>query len=156
MTIETVHPPIMARVLVYPSLDILEAVEGTCNQGRLRSACTDLSLCCAQILLQVLSCTDSYNTYYKSAETSDKPPSKSKERFEYLFPEPQNIIIIIIKKVKKIKRKKMCIVNSGMEISLRPSTICSMVVLCMSQLLACRINQACSYSFQLCFDQRVP
>ena len=27
-----VHPPSMARSLVYPSLDNLEAVEGTCNQ----------------------------------------------------------------------------------------------------------------------------
>ena len=40
----------MARVLIYPSLDNLEAVEGICNQERLWSDCEDeqanLSLCC--------------------------------------------------------------------------------------------------------------
>ena len=43
------HPPSMARVLVYPSLDSLEAVEDTCNQRKLWSDCmdaqADLSLC---------------------------------------------------------------------------------------------------------------
>ena len=29
---QPVHPPSMARVLVYPSLDSLEAVEVTCDQ----------------------------------------------------------------------------------------------------------------------------
>ena len=42
------HPFSMARVLVYPSLDSLEAVKGTCDQRRLRSDCanaqSDLSL----------------------------------------------------------------------------------------------------------------
>ena len=37
---QPVHPPSMTRVLVYPSLDSLEA-EGTCNQQRLRSDCAD-------------------------------------------------------------------------------------------------------------------
>ena len=32
---QPVHPPSMARVLVYPSLDSPEAVEGPCNQQRL-------------------------------------------------------------------------------------------------------------------------
>ena len=32
---QPVHPPSMARVLVYPSFDSLEAVEGTCDQRRL-------------------------------------------------------------------------------------------------------------------------
>ena len=30
-----VHPPSIARVLVHPSLDSPEVVEGTCNQQRL-------------------------------------------------------------------------------------------------------------------------
>ena len=29
---QSVYPPSMARVLIYPSLDSLEAAEGTCNQ----------------------------------------------------------------------------------------------------------------------------
>ena len=45
---QPVHPPSMARVLVYSSLDSLKAVEGTCDQRRLRSDCAnaqaDLSL----------------------------------------------------------------------------------------------------------------
>ena len=32
---QTVYLPSKARVLVYPSLDSLEAVEGTCDQRRL-------------------------------------------------------------------------------------------------------------------------
>ena len=32
---QPVHPPSMARVLVYPSMDSPEAVEGTCDQRRL-------------------------------------------------------------------------------------------------------------------------
>ena len=32
----------MARLLVYPTLDSLEAVEGTCDQLRLLSDCTDV------------------------------------------------------------------------------------------------------------------
>ena len=35
-------PSIMARFLVYPSLDSLEAVEGTCYQQRLWSDCVDV------------------------------------------------------------------------------------------------------------------
>ena len=39
----------MARILIYPSLDSLEAVEGTCDQQRCCSDCmdaqADLSLC---------------------------------------------------------------------------------------------------------------
>ena len=31
-----VHPPSMTRVLIYPSLDSLEATEVTCHQGRLK------------------------------------------------------------------------------------------------------------------------
>ena len=46
---QPVHPPSIVRVLVYPSLDGPEAVEGTCDQGRLWSDCADaqavLSLC---------------------------------------------------------------------------------------------------------------
>ena len=38
---QPVHPPSMAKVLVYPSLDNLEAVEGTRNQRRLWSDCAD-------------------------------------------------------------------------------------------------------------------
>ena len=38
---QPVHPPSMARVLVYPSLDSPEAVKGTCDQRRLRSDCAD-------------------------------------------------------------------------------------------------------------------
>ena len=34
---QPVHPPNVKRVLVYPSLDCLEAEEGTCNQQRLPS-----------------------------------------------------------------------------------------------------------------------
>ena len=29
---QPVHPPSMAKIFVYPSLDSLEAAEGTCNQ----------------------------------------------------------------------------------------------------------------------------
>ena len=36
---QPVHPPSMARVLVYPYLDSLEAVEGTCDQQRLIRLC---------------------------------------------------------------------------------------------------------------------
>ena len=32
ITDQPVHPSSMARLLVYPSLDSLEAVEGTCDQ----------------------------------------------------------------------------------------------------------------------------
>ena len=32
---QPVHSPSMARVLFYPSLDSLNAEEGTCDQGRL-------------------------------------------------------------------------------------------------------------------------
>ena len=32
---QPVHPPNMARILVHPSLDSMEAIEGTCNQQRL-------------------------------------------------------------------------------------------------------------------------
>ena len=46
-----VNPPTTARVLVYPSLDSPEAVEGTCDQQRLWSDCADaqadLSLRCS-------------------------------------------------------------------------------------------------------------
>ena len=54
-----VHPPSMTRVLVYPSLDSLEAVEGTWVQRRLWSDCAnvqaDLSFfLVSQVLLQVL------------------------------------------------------------------------------------------------------
>ena len=31
---QRVHPPSMARVLIYPPLDSPEAVEGTCDQQR--------------------------------------------------------------------------------------------------------------------------
>ena len=45
---QPVHPPSLARVLVYHSLDSPKAVEGTCNQQRLWSDCpavqADLSL----------------------------------------------------------------------------------------------------------------
>ena len=45
---QPVHPPSITRVLIYPSLDSLEAVKGTCDQRRLWSDCThaqaDLSL----------------------------------------------------------------------------------------------------------------
>ena len=45
---QPVHPPSMARVLVHHSLDCPEAVEGTCDQRRLRLDCAisqaDLSL----------------------------------------------------------------------------------------------------------------
>ena len=40
-TDEPVYPPSMARVLIYPSLDNLEAVEGMCDQRRLWSECAD-------------------------------------------------------------------------------------------------------------------
>ena len=57
------HPPSMARVLVYPSLDSPESVEGTCNQRRLWSDCADaqadLNLSWLHVLLKVLSCDDS-------------------------------------------------------------------------------------------------
>ena len=36
-----VHPPSMARVLIYLSLDSPEAVKGTCDQRRLWSDCAD-------------------------------------------------------------------------------------------------------------------
>ena len=38
---QTVHPPSTARVLVYPSFDSPEEVEGTCNQWRLWLDCAD-------------------------------------------------------------------------------------------------------------------
>ena len=61
---QTVHPPSMARILVHPSLDSLEAVEGTCNQWRLirlhGCAGWSESLLIAQALLLVLSCAGSY------------------------------------------------------------------------------------------------
>ena len=38
---QPVHPPSMAVVLLYPSLDSLETVEGTCDQQRPWSDCTD-------------------------------------------------------------------------------------------------------------------
>ena len=39
---QPVHPPSMARILVYPSLDSLESVDGTCDQQRLiRLHCED-------------------------------------------------------------------------------------------------------------------
>ena len=38
---QPVHPLSMARILVYPSLDNPEAVEGTCDQRRLWSDCVD-------------------------------------------------------------------------------------------------------------------
>ena len=38
---QPVHPPSMSRVLVYPSLDSLEAFKGTCDQRRLWSDCAD-------------------------------------------------------------------------------------------------------------------
>ena len=45
---QPVHLPITAMILVYPSLDSPEAVEGTCDQRRLWSDCAgaqaDLSL----------------------------------------------------------------------------------------------------------------
>ena len=34
-TVRPVHPPSKSRVLVHPSLDSLEAVEGTCNHQSL-------------------------------------------------------------------------------------------------------------------------
>ena len=51
---QPVHPPSMARVLVYPSLDSLEAVESTCNQGRLRSDCVDTQADLSSLVAQVL------------------------------------------------------------------------------------------------------
>ena len=38
---QSVHPSSMARILFYPSLNILEAVEETCDQRRLWSDCAD-------------------------------------------------------------------------------------------------------------------
>ena len=38
---QPVHPPSMARVPIYPSLDSLKAVKDTCDQRRLRSDCAD-------------------------------------------------------------------------------------------------------------------
>ena len=38
---QSVYPPSKARVLVHPSLDSQEAVEGTCDQRRLWSDCVD-------------------------------------------------------------------------------------------------------------------
>ena len=40
-TDQPVYPPCVARVLVYPALDSLEAVKGTCDQRKLRSDCAD-------------------------------------------------------------------------------------------------------------------
>ena len=37
---QPVHPPSMARVLMYPSLDRLEAIKGTYDQARLLSDCS--------------------------------------------------------------------------------------------------------------------
>ena len=54
----------MAKVLVYPSLDSLEAVESTCDQRKLCSDCVDgqadPSSLVEQDLLQVLSCPGSF------------------------------------------------------------------------------------------------
>ena len=38
---QPIHLPSMARVLIYPSLNSQEAVEGLCDQWRLWSNCTD-------------------------------------------------------------------------------------------------------------------
>ena len=38
---QPVHPTNMARILVYPFLDCLAVVKGTCDQWRLWSACAD-------------------------------------------------------------------------------------------------------------------
>ena len=38
---QPVHPPSMSRLLIYPSLDSLKPVEGTCDQQRLWSDCAD-------------------------------------------------------------------------------------------------------------------
>ena len=39
---QPVHPPSLAKVLVHPSLDSPEAVEGTCDYGRRMTAQADL------------------------------------------------------------------------------------------------------------------
>ena len=39
---QPVHPPSMAWVLGYPSLDSLKTVEGTCDQQSLLSDCADV------------------------------------------------------------------------------------------------------------------
>ena len=41
---QLVHPPSMARVIVYPSLNKPEAVEVICDQQRLLSACADAQI----------------------------------------------------------------------------------------------------------------
>ena len=51
---QSVHPPSMARVLVYSILDSLKAEEGTCNQRRLWSVCAGWSE--SSLVEQVLYC----------------------------------------------------------------------------------------------------
>ena len=41
---QPVHSPSMARVLIYPSLGSPMAIEGTCNQRRLRSDCANVQV----------------------------------------------------------------------------------------------------------------
>ena len=52
---QSVQPPSMKRVLFYPSLASLEAVEDTCNQQRLSSDCAgalaDMNLSWSHVLL---------------------------------------------------------------------------------------------------------
>ena len=77
---QPVHPPSMARVLVHSSLDILEAVEGTCDQRRLirQRGCAGWSefQLVAQVWLQVLSCESSifgrFLTLQRISETLKK------------------------------------------------------------------------------------
>ena len=40
-TVQLAHPSSIARVLVYPSVDSLEAIDGTCDQRKLWSDCVD-------------------------------------------------------------------------------------------------------------------
>ena len=61
-TDQSVQPPCMATVLIYPSLDKLEAVEGTCDQRRpikLRGCAGRSESSLGAQVLEVLSCADS-------------------------------------------------------------------------------------------------
>ena len=55
------NPPSMARVFVHSSFDSVEAVEGTCDQRRLRSDCAD-----AQADLSLRWSHKSYCRFYRA------------------------------------------------------------------------------------------
>ena len=112
----SVHPHSMIRVLVYPSLVIPEAIEGTCDQQRLWSE----SSLVGQVVLQVLSFAGSkFNMEIQMLELIKALLKSSRNRFVYLqswFVKGSLSIVLTgfarpsfaKKKKKKKKKKKTC------------------------------------------------